>query len=310
MKARVYLATFFVVLQMFALQSRAQSSQLDEVEERRDIIEGVSREQSWSNSLWTKINRNISVGHFAFTTTPMDQVNDRAARIESYNYFTFDHRISSNQSFSVRPVFYLGTAGTNYRDQYQSADFSIGDAYMNWVVHRVATLPGDWRLKAHTRVYVPTSEDSRKHGMVARLRPWWLLSRNFGRKWEVIFNLEPDYYFVQRTTFLDDRGRALGNRQFGYESKAELRYNFNRTYAATLAGGHAQSWSYASEANNIDTRYRTEDISIEASVSAALKSVFLVLGLSQSHGVARPYSDFSFFRADETEYFLLSSIRF
>jgi hypothetical protein len=126
----------------------------------------------------------------------------------------------------------------------------------------------------------------------------------------VILNLEPDYYFVQRTTFLDDRGRALGNRQFGYESKAELRYNYDRTYSATLAGGHEQSWSYTSDANQIDTRYRTEDVSLEVSMSAALKSVFLVLGLTQSHAVARPYNDFSFFRADETEYFLLSSIRF
>jgi hypothetical protein len=178
MKAQVWLATFFAVLQLVVLQARAQDSQLEEIEERRDILESVSSSESWGNSLWTKLNRNISVGHFAFTTTPMDQVNDRAARIESYNYFTFDHRISRNQSFSVRPVFYLGTAGTDYRDQYRSADFHIGDAYLNYVIHRVATLPGDWRFKAHTRLYAPTSEDSRHHGKIARLRPWWLLSKN------------------------------------------------------------------------------------------------------------------------------------
>jgi hypothetical protein len=260
---------------------------------------------------WLKrVARDFSVGFFNFSSVPMDQANQQAARIDAYNYFTFDYRIDRSRKISLRPVFQFGTAGTDYRNEYKASDFRLGDAFLNYTEYNIAILPADIEFSAQMRVYAPTSKTSSDQGLITRLRPWFIFSRTFSRSFEIVFNLEPDYYVQSRTGFLDDRNRVKGNRDFGYESSVDFNYRFNRTFGATTSVGHNEMWSHRVPVERVRDRYHTEELTLDASLNMGLKGLFMVAGVSQKRDIARPRGTFALMRENESQYYLLSSVRF
>lgn len=265
---------------------------------------------TFGSNFWSELKYKFSMHHFAFTSANMVQANEGASRLESYNYLAFDYKFTKTKKISIRPVYQVGTAGTNYRDDYQAGDFKLGDAFINIVDYDFLDLPYDVEVKAGWRIYAPTSKDSQARGMITRIRPEFEITRRLTRDLEFVALLEPDYYVQGRTSYLNERGYANGNRKYGYESKAGLRYRFNRWVGAAAGFGHDQMWHYTSEANGLNETFTLENITAEASMSLSLGDVFLVAGLSQKRNVLRPREDMGLFTPSESDYFLLSDIRF
>jgi hypothetical protein len=262
------------------------------------------------SSWFTRVTRTWSAGMFTFSSAPMDQANVQAGRVDTYGYFNFDYRIDRSRKFSLRPVFLMGSAGTDYRDEYKSGDFKLGDSYVLVSQNRIAVLPGDLEFSGNIRVYAPTSKVSADQGMVARLRPFLFLGHSFSKYFDIALTAEPDYYFQSRTGYLDERERVKGNRNYGYESDLAFNYHYDRSLGATLSFGHDEMWSHVVPVEDVHEIFHTENMNIDLSASMSVKSIFLVAGVSQKRDIARPRGDFSLLKETESQYYLLTSLRF
>jgi hypothetical protein len=262
------------------------------------------------NTSVAKLRRSLSVGFFNFTSVNMEQAHQQAGRLDAYNYFNIDYHIDRSRKISLRPVFQWGTAGTDFKDEYKAGDFKLGDSFIDFIDYNLVELPFDLELSGQMRVYAPTSVDSSAHGMIARVRPWLILTRNLSRDLSVALNFEPDYYFQSRTGFLTDYGAVRGNRHFAYESQLELNYRFMGRLGGQVAMGHNETWSYAVPIEGVNEAYHQEDLTIDASLNTSFGGVFMVGGVSQKRDVARPRGKYAFMRSSESQYYLLTSMRF
>lgn len=261
-----------------------------------------------------RFTRNMGLSFFNASAVSMEQVHSAAARLEMYNYLSVEYGLGPGRKISARPVFLMGLAGTDYRDEYRSADWRIGDAYINYLDRMITVLPGDFELGGNFRVYLPTSEDTQKRGTIARFRPWLTATKDLARRWEFTIHLEPDYYFQGQTGALDDKGKVRGNANFGYEGRMELKYQLSRWLSASGSVGHNQMWFHTvpSEAAfdpYLNEPYRTEGLVTQGALYISTGPTFLIAGVKQRRDLVSPRRSFTLFHDAETEYFILNTWR-
>lgn len=300
-----------VILLSLALAPKAWAATLED--DRMDDF--VSQSKLNAPVPETRFKGRGDYGFFNFSSAPMEQVNQRAARIEAYNYFSLGYRLSATETLALRPAFLLGTKGTNYRDEYKETSFSWADVFLNYKVKYIASRNGgDLDLGVDWRLYFPTSEESQRTGMITRLRPEINIKNSLRRlslkKWSFVSRLEPDYYFQGRTASLDDKGeKALGNRNYGYQGVAGIQYDFTRNVGAAVGIYHAQYWYYSSPANDVRDSFVTEQGGVDFSLGWGIGPAFLIAGISQKRDVLRPRSGFQLMKDSESEYYLLNTWR-
>jgi hypothetical protein len=152
---------------------------------------------------------------------------------------------------------------------------------------------------------------SMDQGLITRIRPWFILSKDVSRDVTIKLNFEPDYYIQSRTGSINpDTNKVGGNKNYGYESSLEVDYQFSRRFGAQVSVGQNEMYYYPVPAEGIYFIKHKHEVTTEASLTASFHKLFMVAGLSQTHGVAQPYNQFSLFRSDETDYYLLTSFRF
>lgn len=299
------LAALFAVTMMSSAVF-AQTAAMEEAQEAADNRATIKTE----GNFWSKLKSNTSVSYFNFSSANVDQTTQNAARISAYNYFSFDYRLGKGRKIAVRPVFYWGTAGTDYKDQYKAGDFSLGDAYINYVDYDLANLPYDIELEGQFRFYGPTSTQSQNNGLIMRVRPWFKVIRRMTRDLTVLVHLEPDYYIQSRSAYQDeDGGRPKGNKNFGYDSKVELEYRLNRTFALSGSVGHNQWWAHTSPANNINERFTIRELTSQVALNSSLGPLFLVTGISQKREIDTWRRGYRPFHQAESDFFVLANYR-
>jgi hypothetical protein len=270
---------------------------------------GSESRASLSKSTWSEIKRNMGVRFFNFSSVDMAQAGKDGGRLESYNYFSLEYRLSRDEKIAIRPAFDLNSGGSNFRGKFEEADFEWSDLYINYANYSWRLLPFDMDYVSNIRVYLPTSEDSQTRGMIMRIRPYFIARAPLTSRMIYAIHFQPDFYVQSRTGYANDRGFANGNRNYGYKVFGELAYRLNRTFSIFGNLGHDQMWSHSVPIERVDV-YRTEDLEIGASVGVKWGKLSSAIGISQSRNVARPRNDFSLFRDDETQYFARSYYRF
>ena len=299
--------------------AKAQSEATLEAQEMRDqtasasagtvTSAGAESRASLPGSTWSEIKRNLGVRFFNFSSVNMAQANKDGGRLESYNYFSLEYRLSRNEKIAIRPAFFLNSGGSNFRGQFEDSDFEWSDTYINYANYSWRLLPFDMDYVSNIRVYLPTSEDSQTRGMIMRIRPYFIAGAPLTSRMTYAIHFQPDFYIQSRTGYANDRGYANGNRNYGYKMFGELAYRLNRTFSIFGNLGHDQMWSHSVPVERVDV-YRTEEVEIGASLGVNWGKLASAIGISQSRNVARPRNDFSLFRDDETQYFARSYYRF
>jgi hypothetical protein len=264
---------------------------------------------SGASSIVGQFVSRLNYGYFNFSSARIDRLAERSARVDAYNYFNFDYRRANGHRISARPVFQWSTAGMDFRNEYKSGEFRVGDSYVNYIVPRAASF-GITDVRADLRVYGPTSQESQKRGMITRLRPDLKFQNRIGRKWELIWHVEPDYYVQSRTGYLNDRGFARGNKNVGYETALELVHKFNRKLGVSVEAGHSQMWHHKVPIEGIHEIHRTEELTTQASMSFAAGPAFVVMGMSQKRDLIRPRSGYRLFNETESQVYCLNYWRF
>lgn len=318
---RLFSAVLIAAGSFGTYQAHAQSEATLEAQEMREqaasagtvvsgaAAEGAESRASMPRSTWSQIKRDLGVRFFNFTSANMAQANKDGGRLESYNYFSLEYRLSREEKIAIRPAFFLNSGGSNFRGQFEESSFEWSDLYINYANYSWRLLPFDMDYVSNIRVYLPTSEDSQTRGMIMRIRPYFIAGAPLTSRMTYAIHFQPDFYIQSRTGYANDRGYANGNRNYGYKVFGELAYRLNRTFSLFGNLGHDQMWNHSVPIERVDV-YRTEEVEIGASLGVNWGGLASAIGISQSRNVARPRNDFSLFRDDETQYFARSYYRF
>lgn len=307
----------------FSGQALAQSEGTLEAAELREgaarealgttSAEGVSAESRarFSGSGWSEFKRNLGLRFFNFTSASMEQVGKDGGRLESYNYFSLQYRLSRTEAIAIRPAFFLNSGGSDFRGRFQESQFEWSDVYINYANYGLRFLPFDLDYVANLRLYLPTSEASQTRGMIARIRPYFIVGAPLTSRLTYSIHFQPDFYIQSRTGYANDRGYANGNRNYGYNLFGELAYRLNRTFSLVGNLGHNKMWHHSVPVENVAV-YQIEEFDVGASVGINWRSLSTAVGVSQSRNVQRPFNNnsFSLFRDNETQYFARSYYRF
>jgi hypothetical protein len=272
---------------------------------------GAESRTRLSGSGWSQFKRNLGLRFFNFTSAAMEQVGKDGGRLESYNYFSLQYRLSRTEAVAVRPAFFLNSGGSDYRGRFQESEFEWSDLYINYANYGLRFLPFELDYVANLRLYLPTSEASQTRGMIARIRPYFIVGAPLTSRLTYSIHFQPDFYIQSRTGYANDRGFAAGNRNYGYKVFGELSYRLNRTFSLVGEMGHDQMWHHSVPVENVAV-YQIEEFNVGASVGINWKSLATAIGVTQARNVQRPFNNnnFSLFRDNETQYFARSYYRF
>jgi hypothetical protein len=320
--SRLVLSSFLILASCLMIgrnTALAQSEATLEAQDVRDELAtsstgtvtsaGAESRASLPQSKWSEFKRNLGVRFFNFSNVNMAQAGKDGGRLESYNYFSLEYRLSREERIAVRPAFFLNSGGSNARGRFEDSEFEWSDLYINYANYSWRLLPFDMDYVSNLRVYLPTSEASQTRGMIMRIRPYFIAGAPLTSRMTYTIHFQPDFYIQSRTGFANDRGFATGNRNYGYKVFGELAYRLNRTFSIFGNLGHDQMWNHSVPVERVDV-FRTEEVEIGASLGVNWGKLASAIGVSQSRNVARPRNDFSLFRDDETQYFARSFYRF
>lgn len=265
-------------------------------------------------SSWSEFKRNLGLRFFNFSSAAMEQVGKNGGRLESYNYFSLQYRLSRDEAIAIRPAFNFNTSGYDYRGRHQESSFSWNDLYINYANYGLNLLPFmpiDLDYVANLRIYLPTSEASQSRGMIARIRPYFIIGAPITSRAAFSFHIQPDYYLQSRTGYANEKGYANGNRNYGYKTFLEMTYRLNRVFMLAGEFGHNQMWHHSVPIENVSV-FQIEEAVVGASLGIDWRSIASAIGVSQTRNVQRPFNrnNFSLFRDNETQYFARTYVRF
>lgn len=250
-RARVVLAPLILIVFSFASfvasadvnvaaeTSLAGSSQVRSFEERNNKAWGVSYFNQGGNQIKT--------------------MQDGGAGMSAYNYFSLNYKYSKDETFAIRPIFYVNTAGYNKYGENKSMDFAAGDVFFNYANYNLATLPGDWEFSGQFRFFLPTSEESQKSKMLTRLYSELAFEKEIDQNWDISYKAKPDYYVQTQKSFKNEYDKfypdggsshiveAKNNRLATWDHYVELSRYLNKYFTPYLALGFTHEWYYTSE---------------------------------------------------------------
>ncbi|MDX9730569.1 MAG: hypothetical protein RBT63_02255 [Bdellovibrionales bacterium] len=258
---------------------------------------------------WSQFKRDIRVRFFNFTSADMAQVHEDGGRLQTYNYFSLEYRLSRHERIAFRPAFTYNFAGSDDRGQHQDSEFAWSDSYINYANYSLRWLPFDLDYSTSVRFYLPTSESSQSRGTILRIRPYLIAGAPLTTRLSYAVHFQPDFYIQSRTGYANARGYANGNRNYGYKIFTEMNYRLTRVFSLGGSVGHDQMWHHEMPIENVDV-YRTENMNIDASVGIYYGGLSTAIGVSQSRNLARKSGEFTLFNQDETQYFARSYYRF
>lgn len=193
------------------------------------------------------------------------------------SYISFNYRIDRDTRVSFMPAFSYTTAGRNaYGDQVTDKialrDFSMAVTFLNVLED---SLPSHISLKFKPRLYLPTSDNSKDQGMIARLRlelesKYFIDANNFFRLY-----MKPSYYFQRNTVFYKTIPGKYSYMQTtpmaDSDHGLEFTHRLNRTFALKPHVFFSDDWSNTSNVNyeNMRKTYRSTIVKYSAGLEVA-----------------------------------------
>lgn len=179
------------------------------------------------------------------------------------SYLSFNYKVDQDLRFAARPAFGYTVEGYNKHGDDVNSKSRVRDFSFVMTAYNVAEdyLPATIEYQIQPRVYIPTSDDSKDQGMVARLRVGQEMRWNFQKYSNLRFYLTPSYFFQRSTTYLSNSNPKKPNSlkttaMADSEHGVELVYSLSRYFSVKPALNFVDKWSNDSAANNLE-RYHS-----------------------------------------------------
>ena len=250
--------------------------------------------------------------YFNWATQNMRDTRNGVGRLSSYNFVSLDYRLGNGRKLSIRPTFFLNGAGNDFMGRPQESDFGVGDIYLQYFHYNLALLPGNIGMSGAFRAYVPISENSRDQTLITRFQARMFFTKPLGYGAQVTYVVEPRYFVYRDRAFLFRDGtfeQARGNRWGALWHYMEFAERIGDSWGLSQTLGFMHQWNYEVPASGIANRI-TDRFETNVGAFFDLGTVMFRLSLLNSIDIRRPRQGFQLYREDETEYSLMTYVRF
>jgi hypothetical protein len=277
-----------------------------------DPIAGESRLQS-GRSPWT-------VSFFDFASVNRGVLDKGDARLETYNYLSFNYRLSDDQRLAIRPAFTYSTAGMNSFGDKLGQEVAASDLHFNYSNYDLGA--NDYfKFSGSAKMYLPTSKFSQESTLQTRLAGQWTAETLTTRGWKLTYNLKPEVYWFKdsaykKTIKTSQPGKAsktffktTQNKDAGLEQIVDATWFANRDLGLRLTVGFKDEWYQGSDKFKRNP-YRAETFKWGPGFDFRLNGrVSFIGGIENSWPVIKPRSTQGLLKADETVYYLMTFAR-
>lgn len=279
----------------------------------------LSVQESDTNRL-TIMGRTVNFNYFNLANLETDKFNDEAGRLATYNMITASSWVSFNYRFALRVPFQYNTGGTDRfnGNKVNEEEMFLQDIILGVQNYNLLYLPYDFELYWEGRMYLPTSPNSKKTGLITRLRNDFILGKTFNKYFEAEYVNKFSYYFQSKTAyannFTDEDGFEVN--VISQTKKQELEHwaamwlrLTPETAVAWRLGEEEQVWNAANAEGRPDRSLKTRFTGPQIRFPLTKNANFIFAYTDKvTHGVND--NELGEFQADNTEFTLLSFVRF
>lgn len=163
----------------------------------------MSVQESDSSNRFSLLGRNVNFNFFSLATMETDKIREEGGRLSTYNFLTASTYVDMDYRLSLRLPFQYNTAGT---DRFNGARVNKDEMFLQDVIlslqnYNLAYMPYDFEIYWEGRLYLPTSENSDRMGLIARVRNNFILSRYLNHFLAFEYDQKFNYYFQSRSAY-------------------------------------------------------------------------------------------------------------
>lgn len=172
----------------------------------------VSVQETDSQNRIRVFSRDVNFNFFNVASVEADKSGDEGGRLSTYSYLTGATWVNANYRAALRLPFQYNSAGTDRfnGDKVNDQEMFLQDVILGLQNFNLAYLPYDFEVYWEGRAYLPTSKNSKRAGLITRLRNNFILSRVFSRYFEMEYDQKFSYFVQSRSTyantFTDEEG--------------------------------------------------------------------------------------------------------
>jgi len=219
--------------------------------------------------------RKIKGEFLSLNSVGITNLKDESGSVSALNFVGVRYAVNPKNIVAVRQQFSF-----DYPKADQDMKVKTEDLYIAHTRPGLGKFLGDGDITLQTRLYLPTGEDSRNftehHGV---LNPRVFMSKTVSNSWTLGFNTYLYFYNQSKDTFIDARGREVGNNDFRALPFFSASYGFAKNFSFDQAIGFDGQWKRQVPGK---TASRTGNAYLDSSVSyVGIKQVILTAGLSQ-----------------------------
>ena len=247
---------------------------------------------------------------FNWASQNVRYAEEGSAQLSMYNYLSFDYRINWSSKFSIRPEFYMSSAGVNdYGYRQDKGTLDMGDIYLQYSNVNWALLPGDIGLLGSLRVYIPNSDFSKAARTITQLQARMIFTKPFGRGFEINYHLRPKYWVQTQRGYINPLTNNISqNRIAEIEHFVEFAQAFSSKFGISQQIGMTDAWYYSVPSANKGDLVR-ETIDISTALNYNLGGVSFKGGITNNIPM-KPVRDFKIYGRADSQYFLMTYARF
>ena len=188
-----------------------------------------------------------SLSGFSLISSESDQASN-GGQLNSYNFVGPNYRLNFKERVAFKAAFNANTSGYSRfsGECYVEQDASFADSFFEYRNTNLGWLPGIADIFWSGRVYVPTSKNSQRQGMISRYASQVIFNRRMTKNWMVEYRNDFDFYHQSQATYrsnglnsdctVGDRSGLSNTRQFRLENWLSTWYIVNRNFSLGFSG--------------------------------------------------------------------------
>lgn len=250
---------------------------------------------------------NTAVSYFGYFSTEAQDVNVGNPSFYAYNLIAINYKIDSRFTASARPTFTYDSAGTRYGVD-MPARTKMADSHFALIDKNPFSLPYSIRTKAVYKLYVPTDPEWQQAGTYGGLGAEVEISKDFSNGFALGYYPKAILLAQKQNSFIyEDSGRSILKPTQNSRLEQWLRvskYFGDKINISQGIGLKDEFYNSSTKNQQQHAQYQLLETTLNVEVS---DNMDVSLGVGQSSLI--PVQAFQLYKAEETSYVFMTSIR-
>lgn len=237
------------------------------------------------------------------------------ANIDSINYISFNYKLNPEERFSIRPTFYANSYGYNNRNELVESKSSLADLQLVYSRKSYGEFLG-MKSSGSLKLYLPTSEFSRRTEMIAKFRPETYFDYDLTTSDTLTYLLKPDFYLQSHNYFVDENTTKTKTGTYKYDPRKTTKkfvleqslgiyHNINRSFGVVPSFGFIDEWSNSQE--DLGERHNTDFKSSILMDWRVIRQLTFTMGVENKVRITDRRDPLMFFHPNDNSFILMTN---